>query len=225
MTNQITFADVANAAEQLKSLGRPIGPTKIREHLGRGSFTTVQKYLTEWETLEAQRKAEADIEKKAGPPEELAAELQKMMASYWPHAVARAKEQMRPDLEALEAQVLDQTSRLKEATLEIGNLENKLEAAANKASRMEEAEKKAAEANQRIITLQNELARLEKIEARFEGQTQLIANLETQNSQLKVLLAENADLRKTTETRTSELNDARIQIAKLETRLEVQGKK
>src|SRR3954470_15433290 len=97
MNGQITYQDVATTAEKLRAEGRPIGPTKVREMLGRGSFTTVQKYLAEWEAVQAELKAKAEEQKRSGPPEEMFAELQKVMAAYWPHAVARAKEEMRPD--------------------------------------------------------------------------------------------------------------------------------
>src|SRR3954454_8283890 len=111
VSTQITYADVAAAAEQLRTEGRPIGPTKVREMLGRGSFTTVQKYLAEWENVQAELKAKSEEEKRSGPPEEMFAELQKVMAVYWPHAVARAKEEMRPEMEALTAKLNDALSR------------------------------------------------------------------------------------------------------------------
>jgi hypothetical protein len=122
------------------------GRQKVRELLGRGSFTTVQKHLAEWEASQLKLAAAEAERKKAGPPEELLSELQKVIGEFWPHAVARAKEEMRPEFQALEGKLLEAGQREKEATLEIGNLENSLEAALVKAARVETSEKKAAEA-------------------------------------------------------------------------------
>jgi hypothetical protein len=226
MNAQITYEDVATAAEQLKTEGRPIGPTKVRELLGRGSYSTVQKYLQEWDIEQAKLKSKAEEERRIGPPDELFSELQKLVAAYWPHAISRAKELMRPDIEALQAQLAAAEARNKEAMVEMGNLENTLEGALVKAAKMEESQKAASEANQKIITLQRELSRLEKIEARFEGQQQLIENLQGQASSVKSLMAENTALNKRLEASGTELNAARIKIATLETRLEMSaGKK
>jgi hypothetical protein len=224
MRPQISYDDVAQAAAQLAAEGRPVGPTKVRELLGRGSFSTVQKHLSEWEERQAELKTQAEEEKRVGPPEELFAELQKIMAAYWPHAVTRAKEQMRPEWEAIAAKHAEAVLKNKEATVEIGNLENRLEAALVKAGKMEDAERRASEANQRIIALQGELSRLEKIEARFQGQEQLVQNLQEQASSVKSLLEQNAALNRKAEALSSELSDATIKMAKLETRLEVLGK-
>jgi chromosome segregation ATPase len=189
MSTPVTYTDVATAAEQLRAEGRPVGPTKVREMLGRGSFTTVQKYLAEWENAQAELKAKAEEQKRSGPPEEMFAELQKVMSAYWPQAVARAKEEMRPETEALNAKLNEAQNRNKEATVEIGNLENALEAASVKATKMEEAEKRAAEANLKIIALQSELSRLEKIESRFEGQKELVMTLQDQAKAFKDQIA------------------------------------
>src|SRR5690242_8066068 len=105
MSAQVTYQDVATAAEQLRVEGRNVGPIKVRQMLGRGSFTTVQKYLSEWENAQAELKTKAEEEKKSGPPEEVFTELQKVMAAYWPQAVARAKEELRPETEALNAKL------------------------------------------------------------------------------------------------------------------------
>lgn len=224
MSNQISYEDVAKAADQLIAEGRPVGPTKVRELLGRGSFSTVQKHLGEWEEHQAKLKAKAQEEKRLGPPDELFSELEKIMGAYWPHAVARAKEQMRPEIEALEAKLAEALTRNKEASVEIGNLENRLEAASVKAGKMEEAERRASEANQRIIAQQAELSRLEKIEARFQSQEQLIQNLQEQAGSVKGLLEQNAALNKRAEALNLELSEAKIKMAKLETKLEVLGK-
>ena len=224
MSTQISFDDVALAAEQLLSEGRPVGPTKVRELLGRGSYSTVQKHLSAWEDRQAKLKAQSEEEKRVGPPEELFVELEKMMSAYWPHAVNRAKEQMRPELAAMEGKLAEAVARTKEATVEIGNLENKLELALVKAGKMEDAEKRASEANQRIIDLQGELSRLEKIESRVQSQERLIQNLQDQASSVKELLDQNAALNRKAEALSSELSEARIKTAKLETKLEVLGK-
>jgi len=194
MSAQIGYEDVSRVADQLFAEGRPVGPTKVRELLGRGSFTTVQKYLAEWEGVQTQKRIKTEEEKRTGPPEELSIELQKIMAAYWPHAIARAREDMAPEFQALETKLAEAIARNKEASIEIGNLENKLEAAQVKASKMEEAEKRASEANSKIIAIQIELSRLEKIEARFEGQKELIQSLQEQAASAKSLLEQNATL-------------------------------
>jgi len=225
MAAQVKYEEVAGAAEKLRAEGRPVGPTKVRELLGRGSFTTVQKHLAEWEAGQlklAEAKAE---EKKAGPPEELLARLQKSLVEFWPHAVARAKEEMRPEVEALQARLGGAVQREKEFSLEMGNLENSFEAALVKAARVEAAEKQAAEGNQRIIALQEELSRLQKIEAKFSAQEQLIGNLEGQAESVKTLIGQNCDLSKRLETQSSDLSEARIKTARLEAKLEVLTKK
>ncbi|MCX6985678.1 MAG: DNA-binding protein [Lentisphaerae bacterium] len=223
--NQIGYEAVAQAAEQLTQEGRPIGPTKIREVLGRGSFSTVQKHLQEWEAARAKLKAQQEEELKLGPPDELFQELQKVMGAYWPHAVSRAREQMKPELDALKLQLTEANARLKEASLEFCHLENKLDSATAKAVRMEEAEKQAATANQIIITMQSDLARLEKIEARFEEQKELVVNLHAQAASLTELMERNTALGTKIEESVSQLNEAHITIAKLETSLELSLKK
>ena len=212
MSTQIGYEDVSRAAEQLLAEGRPVGPTKVREMIGRGSFTTVQKYLTEWEGVQAQKKLKTEEEKRTGPPEELSIELQKIIAAYWPHALARAREDMAPEFQALVAKLGDAIARNKEATIEIGNLENKLEAALVKAAKMDEAEKRASEANSKIIAIQVELSRLEKIEARFESQKELIQSLQEQAASAKSLLEQNAALNKKAEVLNSELSQLRSKL-------------
>lgn len=145
MAAQVKYEEVAGAAEKLRAEGRPVGPTKVREILGRGSFTTVQKHLADWEAGQlklAEAKAE---EKKAGPPEELLARLQKAVVEFWPHAVTRAKEELRPEVESLQAKLNESAQRERELTLEIGNLENQIEAALVKAARVETAEKSGSQ--------------------------------------------------------------------------------
>lgn len=225
MSIQISYDDVASAADQLIGEGRPVGPTKVRELLGRGSFSTIQKHLSEWEEHKIKIKAQADEEKRLGPPEELGIELHKITATYWPHAVSRAKELLKPDLEALAKKLAEAVLRNKEATIEIGNLENKLEAALVKAGKMEDSEKRASEANQKIIALHGELSRLEKIEARFQSQEQLISNLQEQASSVKGLLEHIAELDRKAEALNSELSATKIKMAKLETKLDVLEKK
>lgn len=188
---QLSYNDVAAAAEKLVSEGRAVGTTKVREVLGRGSFSTVQKHLSEWEAKQAQVRAREEEARKVGPPEEFAAEFQKLIGAYWPHAVARAKEELRPEVEALQAKLAESSAQAKEAMVEMGNLENRLEAALVKAARVEDAERRAAEANERIITMQTEFGRLEKIETRFEDQRELIQTLQ---EQVRSLGAQNAEL-------------------------------
>lgn len=212
MSAQIDYEDVSRAADQLLAEGRPVGPTKVREMLGRGSFTTVQKYLAEWEGVQAQKRTKLEEEKRTGPPDELSTEVQKVMAAYWPQAIARAKEDMRPEFQALETKIAEANVRNKEATVEIGNLENKLEAALVKASKVEEAEKRASEANAKIIAIQADLSRLEKIEARFEGQKELIQSLQAQASSAGTLLEQNTALNKKAEALNSELAQLRSKL-------------
>src|SRR5690349_13717438 len=121
MPSQVRYEEVAEAAAKLRAEGRSVGPTKVRELLGRGSFTTVQRHLAQWETERLNLEAAKAEEKKAGPPEELAVELQKMIGQFWPHAVARAKEEMRPESEALEKRLTESGHREKEAILEISS--------------------------------------------------------------------------------------------------------
>jgi RNA binding exosome subunit len=218
---QVRYEEVAGAADQLRAEGRSIGPTKIRELLGRGSFTTVQRHLAQW-LAERDKRAAAEAEvKKAGPPEELAAEIQKLLERLWPSAIARAKEEMRPEFEAFQTALAEAAHREKEALAEINRLEMNLDGALSKAARAEAAAKQAAEANQRIIALQEELARLQRIEASYAAREQLVSNLERQAGSLQTVLDQNAALNARLEKQSAELGEARIQLAKIQAKLEV----
>lgn len=218
--NSISYEEVARAAETLRAEGRAVGPTKVRELLGRGSFSTVQKHLAEWEAQQAELRARQEEERRLGPPQELNAEVQKIMAAYWPHAIAQATEQMRPERTALEANLTNANARLRETLVEMANLENKLEAALVKASQLEDAERRVAEANTRIIAIQGELSRLEKIEIRFEEQKQLIQVLQNQVQSLPAQNAELSDVRRKLEaaqaqaTRTGTLQEQNAALTK-----------
>lgn len=154
---QLAYEDVQSAAEQLLSQGRIPGPTTVRQITGRGSFSTIAKHLKTFEARrieEASREAE---EKRHGPPEELLGELERLVAMLWPAAIARAHEELQPEMEAFQAQVENFKVREAEALHEITELENKLSLAESEAAKVADLTHQLKESQRQVIGLKDEV--------------------------------------------------------------------
>jgi hypothetical protein len=101
---KITQADVHAAAADLDAQGIKPTTTKVREKLGRGSFSTIQEYLSSYDL-------QLDDNEQPETPEELAELLPVIWSKAWSIASAIQQE----TIDALE-------QRLKEADIEIKTL-------------------------------------------------------------------------------------------------------
>lgn len=125
----ITFEDVAAAAQALADGGQKISILAVREQIGRGSFTTVKKFLERW-----QQSRNIHDQRPATIPTQL--------ESLWQEACKAANEALGQEREALEQMT--------------GELEQRFEQLQAEAMA---AETKRRESEQRLVDKETELLR------------------------------------------------------------------
>jgi len=146
----ITKEHVFHAADHLSEIG--IEPTNqaVRDHLGSGSFKTIQPFLKEWRGLKEQS---ADV------PPELSSSMEHTLRQVWVSAKETAKLAFVGEKNILNAQISEAEDGLRLKDEEIESLNDKIasltETIDNKNSAAETAK---AETKERISELKDELS-------------------------------------------------------------------
>ncbi|CAM2164703.1 Uncharacterized 23.2 kDa protein in nuc 5'region [Burkholderia latens] len=180
----ISRDEVWKAADELEALGMKVTLASLRQHLGGGSYTTIQEPLKEWK----QRKRDGDTPTPEALPPELAALLNAFGAQVFAAARAEANlllagERKRTEAEIAElrneaheaAELADtltrENERLRADAAEVEKLRAQLDTIKRKSAEdlhraMEKATQKDSEA---IEARKNERAALDRA-SRAEGQ-------------------------------------------------------
>lgn len=222
----ITKEMVFEAAEKLLAAGKYPKLADIRAALGRGSFTTISPFVTEWK--EAQKKPEAPIRELA--PATIGERLETFGAEIWAIAQEIATNRLKTEREGLEAarkemeaqqtetvemadQLATEIEQLK-ATLEETNAFLQIERDAKEAAfnllkasenDLAKATSKLEEKEMRIIDLNEEIKHSRSVI--FESQNEREQILNKAQEEREILQQKN--------------NELTIQNAKLESKVEV----
>ena len=99
----ITQEDVFNAAQEIVAQGEQPAVLKVHSLLGRGSFSTITKYLRVWEnSYEATEASVNSLPKENEAPEILNVDTQALVKKIWTAAKVIANEQLTTERLALE---------------------------------------------------------------------------------------------------------------------------
>ena len=179
----ISRAQVLEAASALQEEGTPPTVQAVRERIGSGSYTTINRYLDEW------RKEHA-----GQAPANIPAMPEKVMGAFqqiWATAARVAQEDVETERQALEAMRREMEQAKADMAAEIARLEKDLEETHHKAEGLGkdlEVERKGrAAAEEQVTTVQIENARLDERAKAAEGRA---AELKEQVEGLQVKFAE-----------------------------------
>ncbi len=165
----ITYDQVSNAAAAIKARGIEPTITAVRVELGgEGSYSTISQHLAKWRTESADK-----VEARAMPPE---AEDAAMVAitSIWNIAANHAAKEVQAIQQEMDDMKKDHREAMKEATAEIGKLE---EAANASAEKLAETAKALRAAEAKIAELEGAKKELEK------AYQQLVSQIKQQEGQ------------------------------------------
>ncbi len=179
----ISRAQVLEAASALQEEGTPPTVQTVRERIGSGSYTTINRYLDEWR-MEHAGQAPADI---PAMPEKVMGAFQQV----WATAARVAQEDVETERQALEAMRREMEQDKAHMAAEIARLEKDLEETHQKAKGLEKAleteRKGRGEAQEQVTALRIENARLEERAKAAEGRA---GELKEQVEGLQVKFAE-----------------------------------
>jgi len=238
----ISQQDVWTAADALDQRG--INPTlsKVREELGRGSFSTISAYMQEWKQKRSEKTAPA-VEP---PPEDLNTHMLDMGHKVWHIALTHAQQRHEGEAQQLRQQITERDQAVVEANeagdTALAQLEQKTREAEQLGERLSVMEAQAAHEQQRadkaeqqrdaqaardgetIERLRGELQTanaevrdtgkaLARLEAERDSQARALTDLEARHAEeLERLSGEVTRLRTTLEQAQAELQTARGQL-------------
>lgn len=195
----ITKEHVFHAADHLFEIG--VEPTNqaVRDHLGSGSFKTIQPFLKEWRELKEQS---ADV------PPELANSMENTLRQVWASAKETAKLAYIGEKNILNAQISEAEDGLRLKDEEIEGLNDKI-AELNKTIEAKDsiAETAKAEAKERISELKTDLS-----EARSDAKEAQKSERDL-NKQLVALTKEVAEAKAAAEKAQAEAKEANAKLA------------
>jgi chromosome segregation ATPase len=123
--NGITYEAVADAAEQLNRQGVKATPTKVREIIGTGSFTTITKMLRSW-----QDRGDDHVEADPLDDEELRqvlAALRQPIAELVKAGADEREDNLQEDMAKLRRRATEAEDQADEAAAELDRLNDKLQ--------------------------------------------------------------------------------------------------
>lgn len=171
MMNRLTYDDVADVARRLaESSDRP-SAGKIREVLGRGGLTTIQKHLDTWRTSE-EAKGVSSVTV-IPMPDTLANDAHVLINQIWTQAKTHSDSELQVERELLDQERHDMTDRYNEVMTVSEDqelqIENLLEQVAKLESTIEDHRSVQSELNRKVdqaaltnATLTERCAQLEK---------------------------------------------------------------
>lgn len=167
-TATITKADVFDAAEKLKSAGKPVTQVSVREILGGGSFSTIGPLVREWEAAQVDSQEAREIL----IPDAISLMFSEVVGRLWKTATNEAAlgvEAARRELEDLRR---DAASEVKEAQEAIGVVEAERDAAVVSIATLTTD---LAASQAQIARLQADLLSQSEARARAEAQAEAAA--------------------------------------------------
>jgi len=114
----ITQEDVFSAARELVAAGEKPSTLSIHKHLGRGSYSTIQKCLKAWESTDEAAEAQIDeLPAVNDVPESLTQDVTLLLKKVWTAAKTMADEQIAQEREAL-AQMQAEAEKSKQEAID-----------------------------------------------------------------------------------------------------------
>lgn len=156
----VTKEHVFGAADHLSEIGTDPTNQAVRDHLGSGSFKTIQPFLKEWRELKEQT---ADV------PPELSSAMENTLRQVWVSAKQTAKLAFIGEKNILNSQISEAEDELRLKNEEIEGLNDKIESLSKTIEAKDSAVETAkSEAKERISELRNDVseARADAKEAR-----------------------------------------------------------
>ena len=234
----ITTQDIHKAADQLQAQGIKPTQTNVREHLGGGSFTTINEALRTWR---AEQDETAQLQEVI-LPNNLAESSHALIAKVWETAQELANERLVKEREALahkeslinaeldESQEVVKTLEkdIAELTEQLDKINNELSAEREQNEQLSEQNKSLTQTEQHLQTrLQSEKERADqandqtnKLQSKLDEQhariEQLTAQLATANAQATTAQAQADHHAQRADKATAELTNANTENARLQ---------
>lgn len=223
----ITKDDVLNTRDALVAKGKPAGARAIYNHLGRGSFTTITRFLREIDAVT--------------PKPENQAETQEAFRRFWTLATDAGREHAEAQIKELEETqqgLMEENDRLQaelqqtqERAVELEkaqigltqDLRQALEAAEKARASGESHASKFAHALERIERLQTENVQALKSQREAYENSLAQANSRIQNLE-EELNTEKCDLQRRLELSLNRIHELEVTLARAETKLEAFNK-
>ncbi len=185
----ITQDDVFKAAMELVNSGEHPSTLKISQLLGRGSYSTITKYLRAWEeTSEAQSARIDALPQEAQVPDTLMNDTQGLAKKLWHSAKTIAEDQLDIERQALEKAKEDYQAEIEQAI-------NMADAATTKKEELDEL------LNETVASLATSDAKVEKqgiaLSATETALTKTEQTLEQLRTELKTVNAEKLAIQET----------------------------
>jgi chromosome segregation ATPase len=123
--NPVSKEEVAAAAQAVRDTGKKPTLQRVREHLGRGSYTTIGEYLKAWKATDTT----SEPAMTEPVPTSLDERMQALRSELWTHAVELANGRLAAERQSLEAERTRFEVEMREASELADDLTLKLETA------------------------------------------------------------------------------------------------
>lgn len=227
---RLTESDVHAACSEIIEQGEKPSALKLLDKLGKGSLTTISKYLTTWnDTDEAQASEVESLPAVVALPERLTSEGEDLLKKIWNVAKSIADADIEIQREALKQAELANQAKVEEAfafseaqSLKIERLEEELESArselANEKKAHSEAEKALNDVEKNNVGLAKDLDQANEKNAEL---AKLVADLEAKNKVVEQgMIALKEQQAKEIAGKDAEVKSLDMQVHKLQSSLD-----
>ncbi|MFP8968408.1 DNA-binding protein [Pokkaliibacter sp. CJK22405] len=176
-----TIEQVKKIADDLLGQGERPTQQRVRDILGRGSLTTINKGLNQWWVDLSQRLKEPALPKVPDP-------VAKSLSQIWQDAVFYARDELREQGKALEVSYQERRSRMDDelaiSKSEVASLQQRLSLASERLesvlSELATEQQRAHQQERELIASQARIKELERSEAQHQLATERLLAIERQ---------------------------------------------